>query len=275
MQRMPSFFRRRAAPKLGQHLLTSGDVARQVAVAADAQKGDTVLEIGPGTGMLTRELLLKGVRVVAVEKDPEMLAALRGMFPREIETGTLALVEGDARELLSPFSFSLVTYKVVANIPYYITGELLRLFLTARPQPEAVALLVQREVAERIVRSKKESLLSLSVKAYGMPRYVRTVKAGSFNPPPKVDSAILSISDISRRHFSSVSEDSFFGLIRIGFGQKRKTLKGNLKRSGRFESAAVERGFVKTGLADDVRAEDVPLETWFSLAESLQSREAA
>ncbi len=185
--------------KLGQHFLTSTAIAHAVAEAGNIIPGETVLEIGPGKGMLTRELIALGARVTAVEKDPLMVAILKNEFEKEIKNETLTLVHGDVRDqsVLNPGLAQ--KYKVIANIPYYITGELLRMFLTTADQPATIVFLVQKEVAERIARSKKESLLSLSVKAYGTPRYVRTVKAGSFNPPPAVDSAILAIEHISRK----------------------------------------------------------------------------
>lgn len=279
--------RKKKGARLGQHLLTSRDIARAVVAAGDVRPGDTVLEVGPGKGMLTRELLDAGAKVVAIEKDREMVATLRETFTTHIAEDTLTLVEDDARTILNAQCSMLnAPYKVIANIPYYITGELLRLFLTAPVQPSAVALLVQKEVAERIAgngkRGKgkvKESLLSLSVKVYGAPRYVRTVKAGSFNPPPSVDSAILAITNISRKCFASGGGDAssrektFFELLHVGFGQKRKTLLGNLKRGWSAVGAArLEKMWEEFGLAKDVRAEDVPLEKWLELASKLTAR---
>jgi 16S rRNA (adenine1518-N6/adenine1519-N6)-dimethyltransferase len=252
-------------PKLGQHFLTSPAIAKAVATAGKVAPGETVLEIGPGKGMLTRELLAMGARVVAVEKDPAMVAVLKRDFANEILRTDLQMIEGDAREFaLDAKRQTLKTsYKVIANIPYYITGELLRMFLTTEHQPTTIVFLVQKEVAERIARSKKESLLSLSVKVYGTPRYVRTVKAGSFSPPPSVDSAILAIDDISRKNFGttiygSTLEERFFELLHAGFGQKRKTLVGNLKRAGLYRD--------DMHLDPKIRAEDVPLEQWLKLA---------
>jgi 16S rRNA (adenine1518-N6/adenine1519-N6)-dimethyltransferase len=187
-----------------------------------------------------------------------MVAVLRDVFAKELKSKQLVLHEVDARDYLSTLNSELSTtqYVVAANIPYYITGELIRTFLTASHQPTAVSLLVQKEVAERIARSKKESILSLSVKVYGTPKYVDTVKRGNFNPPPKVDSAILAITNISRNNFAHCTEDRFFDIVKAGFGQKRKTLAGNLKRV-----------FGDTlGVADKIRAEDVPLAEWLTLA---------
>ena len=257
--------------KLGQPLLTNRAIAAKIARDAGAANGAAVLEVGPGKGILTAELLRLGARVVAVEKDPSMVAALHERFGAEIKEGALHLIEGDARDLLGAYLNALKlpkTYTVAANIPYYITGELIRLFLTAPVQPTRIALLVQKEVAERIARTKKESLLSLSVKAYGTPHYVQTVKAGSFNPPPKVDSAVLSIEDVSRKHFKQVSEEDFFMILHAGFGQKRKTLLGNLKRAFPEHKERFVALWKKLDLAEDVRAEDVPLDTWLSLVAS-------
>jgi 16S rRNA (adenine1518-N6/adenine1519-N6)-dimethyltransferase len=248
----------RRTPKLGQHLLTNPHVSAAVADAAGVHKGTVVLEIGPGKGALTKELLKRGAHVVAVEKDPAMVAVLKDTCADEITTGQLVLLEEDVRTF---FAHTLPTrmthpYVVAANIPYYITGEIIRELLTAPVQPNTVALLVQKEVAERIARSKKESILSLSVKVYGTPKYVSTVKRGNFAPPPKVDSAILAITDISRAHFVGTSEGRFFDIVKAGFGQKRKTLAGNLKRM--FGDSL--------GVGDKVRAEDVPLADWLELA---------
>lgn len=265
---MKLFSKQRGAP-LGQHLLTSSAIAREVALAVHVSPGELVLEVGPGKGMLTRELLALGAQVVAIEKDSAMVAVLLHAFAKELEAGQLRVIEGDARDVLTAEPTPLTSpYNVVANIPYYITGELIRLFLTAPVQPSAISLLVQKEVAERIARDKKESLLSLSVKAYGTPRFVKTVRAGSFNPPPTVDSAILAIHDISRKNFESISEETFFELLHVGFGQKRKTLSGNLRRAG-FDAALISTVFERVGLSEKARAEDVSLDVWLEVARAL------
>ena len=268
---MTSLFRGGGA-KLGQHFLTSASIAETIAIESGAAKGSVVLEIGPGKGMLTRELLTLGAHVVAVEKDSEMVHILNETFPEEIEGGSLTLIEGDARDLLTKEFVNLTlpeNYSVAANIPYYITGELIRLLLTAPHQPQRIALLIQKEVAERIARSKKESLLSLSVKAYGTPRYVKTVKAGSFNPPPKVDSAILTIEGISRSNFKNVSEKTFFEALHAGFGQKRKTLMGNLRKV--YGKEVVEPLWPQLELDPTIRAEDVSLHNWLAVSEAIGS----
>ena len=250
--------------RLGQHFLTSSSIAKTIAESSGAKKGSLVLEVGPGKGILTKEILSLGANVTAIEKDSQMIQILKEVFQGEIKSKQLKLVEGDARTFINK-NIPTKKYSVAANIPYYITGELIRLFLTAKKQPETISLLIQKEVAQRIVKSKKESILSLSVKAYGTPVYVKTVKAGSFNPPPSVDSAILKIENVSRKNFKKISEKDFFELLHIGFGQKRKTLLGNLRKGLKNKGDELEKAWEKLSLDKNIRAEDLPLEVWIKL----------
>ncbi len=262
---------------LGQHFLTSASYLEAIASAADVEAGDMVLEIGPGEGALTQVLLARGAHVVAIEKDHRLIPILQEKFEQEIKNKKLQVIETDALEF-DPSGYTLVAsgYKVVANIPYYITGALLKKFLTTQTQPGTLVFLVQKEVAERIARHGaqnkvfKESILSLSVKAYGTPTYIKTVPRGAFAPPPTVDSAILAITGISRKNFEAGSEaattkreEKFFELIKAGFAQKRKLLASNLKPV--FGSEALT--YMKSaGIAVNARAEDVPLEAWLALS---------
>ncbi len=259
----------RAKKSLGQNFLMHARTAARIADVAQLFEADTVLEIGPGTGRLTRELLARARHVVAIEADGTLVEGLKETFAEEIAGGRLALIHADIREWLSSPNALLPTpYRLVANIPYYITGELLRRFLEAASQPSSITFLVQKEVAERIApRLKsgqtrgKESILSLSVKAYGTPKYEFTVPRGAFVPAPKVDSAVLTIRDISRRRFASPREESrFFELIRAGFAHKRKLLSGNL--AGLVSPAS----FREAGIEEKARAEDLSLEDWLALA---------
>ncbi len=163
-------------------------------------------------------------------------------------------MHGDIREF-DPSALPKI-YKLVANIPYYLTGEIFRTFLETTNQPRSVTLLVQKEVAERIARSKKESILSLSVKAYGEPKYEFTVPKGAFVPAPKVDSAVLTIKIISRKSFKNKKlEDKFFELVKAGFAGKRKKLGAKLKRAG----------VTLVGELAHARAEDLSLSDWLAL----------
>ncbi len=255
--------------RLGQHFLNAQWVARDLIASLSLLPHETILEIGPGKGALTKELLKTGRRVVAIEKDTHLVAELRATFTEEIESGLLTLIERDIRGF-KPEEHGLLnqSYVLAANIPYYITGEIIRLFLEAKAQPRAMALLIQKEVAERIVaRDKKESILSLSVKAYGTPRFVAKVPAGCFNPPPTVDSAILLISDISRTSFSDLTEEMFFLIVKAGFAAKRKQLGGNL---GKVFGTKAAHALQTAHLDTSVRAEDLTLEEWKRIVRGLQ-----
>ena len=253
---------------LGQHFLNSDHVPKKMCDAADLVAGELVLEIGPGTGVLTKEILARGASVVAVEADTRAITALEETFSAEIACGQLTIHHHDARALnpaelgLTPYS-----YKVVANIPYYLSGSLFRQLLDNETQPKTVVFLVQKEVAERIARSEKESLLSLSVKAFGEPSYISTVKRGHFTPQPKVDSAVVAIYNIGQHHFTVVSQADFFTLLHLGFGQKRKQLLGNL--SATFSRSQLNEVFEQLHLEKTVRAEDVPLPVWLTLTKAL------
>lgn len=255
----------RKKKSLGQHFLSSEHYLRLIADAAGVGAGDLVLEIGPGGGALTQELLARGARVIAVEKDARLLPRLREAFADAIASKRLTLLEGDALEL-SPARLKLKEggYTVAANIPYYITGALLRTFLSNKPRPSTLVFLVQKEVAARIAREKKESLLSLSVKAYGTPTYVATVPRGAFAPAPSVDSAILLVSDISAGRFHNAAhEKRFFKIIHAGFAQKRKLLRRNVEKILGIDAA---EALAQADIPHDARAEDVALPHWLKLS---------
>lgn len=257
-----------AKKSLGQNFLMHRQTAERIVGAALLPENAQVLEIGPGTGMLTRELLNAGMRVIAVEADHALIPELEAMFAREVEDGSLTLTSADIRS----FDTGSIegAYHLVANIPYYITGEIIRQFLTAPNQPRSMTLLVQKEVAVRIAREKKESLLSLSVKVYGLPSYCFTVPRGAFRPAPNVDSAVLRIGNISRAGFKDLKEeDRFFEIIRTGFAHKRKRLAKNLEE--RWAREAVSAAFPVAGLGENVRAEDLALEQWKVLTRELTS----
>jgi 16S rRNA (adenine1518-N6/adenine1519-N6)-dimethyltransferase len=250
-------------PPLGQHFLTRSEIARWVAHAGGVQGDKTVLEIGPGHGILTRELLQCAKKVIAIEKDPTLYKELCITFSEEIASEKLILLETDVRD------FSVDTcehlqekYSLVANIPYYITGMIIRTFLTTKNQPETISVLIQKEVAQRIVaKDMKHSLLSLSVHAYGTPTLEKVVKAGAFSPPPKVDSAILSIKNISRDNFQSIEQENrFFSLIHAGFASKRKMLRKQIA------NLITRDTYILCTVHEQDRAEDLTFSQWLCLA---------
>lgn len=257
-----------AKKSLGQHFLNNERVPRAMADAADVTAGDLVVEIGPGTGVLTRELLRRGAKVLALEADARAIESLQEPFKAEIAAQNLVILHSDVRTLdLSMLPIDPNGYKVVANIPYYLSGMLFRTFLDTTHQPSDLVFLVQREVAERIARDPKESLLSLSVKVFGEPKYVETVKRGNFVPPPKVDSAIIAVRNISHDRLAGIDEAFFFEVIHAGFASKRKQLLGNLTKIAPRETLV--HIFSTLDLSLTVRGEDVRLHMWLDLVRTL------
>ena len=243
---------------LGQNFLKSEAALQKIIGAGELEPKDTILEIGPGKGVLTERLLVHAGKVIAVEKDRELVEFLKTKFKEEIAVGKLVLINED---ILS-FSNVLRNYKIIANIPYNITGAILKKFLTSKNQPERMILMLQHEVAQRIVaRDGKESILSISVKAYGQPKMLMKVPARYFSPAPKVDSAVIAINNISREIFktSGVDEEKFWEIVKKGFAHKRKKLSSNLK--GLIPAS---QGQSLRGLGDK-RAEDLTLTDWLSL----------
>jgi 16S rRNA (adenine1518-N6/adenine1519-N6)-dimethyltransferase len=257
--------------RLGQHFLTDIRVLDTILESARLTFEETVLEVGPGEGVLTERLLKVAGKVLAVEKDRELVLKLKKRFVQEIEAGTLILIEGDIRDVLEANSLQLKAsnYAVVANIPYYLTGILIRQLLSGKTLPNRMVLLIQKEVAERIAREKKESLLSLSVKVYGSPRFIASVPKNAFKPQPSVESAVLSIEKISRDFLDTIDESAFFKTVRAGFGKKRKLLMSNLV--GIYPKERVVYAFEALGYSKNARAEDLSLTMWEKLVQKLTS----
>ena len=251
-----------AKKSLGQNFLKSERALDAIVRAGELSRGDTVLEIGPGQGALTEKLLATSCKVVAVEKDDNLYEYLGEKFKMKVENGQFTLIHGD---ILDFDPAQLGSYKLIANIPYNITGAILEKFLSGERKPSLMVLLVQKEVAERIVaRDGKESILSLSVKAYGKPEFIEKVPAGAFVPAPKVDSAIIKIESISHHFFTDFSETAFFNMIHAGFKAKRKKLMSNL--AAIFDKEAVKNAFNELNLDENTRAEEVSIEIWQKLA---------
>jgi 16S rRNA (adenine1518-N6/adenine1519-N6)-dimethyltransferase len=255
----------KAKKSLGQNFLMHARIAERIAIASQVTDSDTVLEIGPGTGMLTAPLLRRAKKVIAIEADRELFETLKEKFRAEIKNGSLKLILGDIRTF-DPTSIA-GPYALVANIPYYLTGEIIRSFLSAEHKPSALTLLLQKEVAVRIARSKKESILSVAVKTYGIPKYLFTVPKGAFMPAPSVDSAVLSISEVHMPFVSHKEEDTFFRILRTGFAHKRKLLAGNLTAIAPREQVLNALKVAK--IPEKARAEDVSLASWRALTTEL------
>ena len=268
-----------AKKSLGQNFLKSKTALLAMISAGEITSKDTVLEIGPGQGALTEKLLETGAKVIAVEKDDRLIDLLNEKFAKETLNRQFTLIHGDILELdLSKIGLKTVVYKLIANIPYYITGLIFRKFLSGDIQPSKLVIMVQKEIADRIVaRDNKESLLSLSVKVYGNAKKVMKVDKENFSPKPKVDSAILLIDNISKDFFREMGEEMFFDVIKTGFSHKRKMLIANLKeRFGLTAQAGqndLKKIFGELGISEKARSEDLKLEDWKNLIQCIYKNE--
>jgi len=212
---------------LGQNFLLSDEVIEKIIAAADLKQTDTVLEIGPGLGVLTQELADRAGLVLAIEKDRSIHGVLRKMFKNK---KNVKVINDDAL-FFNPETYNLqpTTYKLIANIPYYITGKLLQNFLSLGAKPSLMVLLLQKEVAERIAAKPGEmSILAVSVQFYADPEIISIVSREDFYPKPDVDSAVVKIKILDKPRFD-VDEQKFFQLVKIGFAGKRKQLQNNLQ----------------------------------------------
>lgn len=251
-----------AKKSLGQNFLKSHKAISAMISSPEISSSDVVIEIGPGKGALTGPLLETGATVIAFELDERMIDYLSEKFADYIQSKKLLLVHQDVIEADIKKYTHGKPYKIVANIPYYITNLIIRNFLSGEYQPTAMCLLIQKEVAERIVvRDDKESILSISVQLYGIPSYVMKVARQYFTPSPKVDSAIILISKITKKNILNPEyEKVFFHIIKIAFGQKRKQAIKNLQKIA--ERSVWEKIFLKLDIAINARAEDISFLQW-------------
>lgn len=249
---------------LGQNFLFDDQILAQITVAAELTPDDEVLEIGPGLGSLTRHLAQAARRVVAVELDDRLLPLLHrelALYPQ------VEIVHGDILTQDPGQLFPDRAYKVVANVPYYITAAILRHVLSGPVKPVLLVMTVQKEVAQRLLAGPDEmSLLAVSVQFYGRPTLVGTIRAGAFWPRPEVDSAIVRV-DL-RRDVISADEATFFRVVRAGFSQKRKQLKNNLRGLG-FSAESLSQALSQAGVDGRRRAETLSLTEWANLTAQL------
>jgi len=309
-----------AKHSLGQNFLVDRNVLNKIVEAADLKSEDLIIEVGPGMGVLTEELLKKAGKVIAVELDRKLVQLLNCHIAKLFDFTPVSPCKGaennnitiqqynnfelrnaDILKLNIPELVQDKPYKVVANIPYYITSKIIQLFLTQENKPETIVLLTQKEVAERICAKPGDmSLLSVSVQAYGKPEIIGIVPKESFFPVPKVDSAILRIKNIHpfNCHFNStksvekscVQEDlsplspfaqggfemaqdgkgygekEFFRLVHIGFASRRKTLANNIAAGLHIDKQKASGIIKRAGLSESVRAQELSLEQWQGVA---------
>ena len=249
---------------LGQNFLQDPIALEKIVAAAEIRPTDTVLEIGPGLGSLTRYLAASAREVVAVELDQHLLPPLKAVLaPYQ----NVRLIHGDILELSPDDLIQEQDYVVAANIPYYITSAVIRHLLESRHKPRRVVLTIQKEVAQRICEQPGDmSLMALSVQVYGRPHIVARVPAGAFFPAPSVDSAVLAIDIYPEPLIPQEHLESFFKLIKAGFSQKRKTLRNSLSSGLAIPSAAAADLLERAGIDPQRRAETLSIEEWHRLA---------
>ncbi|HUT97405.1 MAG TPA: 16S rRNA (adenine(1518)-N(6)/adenine(1519)-N(6))-dimethyltransferase RsmA [Dehalococcoidales bacterium] len=261
----------RARKGLGQHFLINAEVLEAIIAAAELGSDDLVVEVGPGLGILTRELAGRAGGVVAVELDDNLAALLK---ERLASFNNVTIVNGDMLKIEPKELVEGRGYKVVANLPYYITSPVLRHFLEAEAKPQAMVVMVQKEVAEAIAAKAGDmSLLSVSVQFYGSPEIVAIVPPESFYPAPAVSSAILKI-DVYPQPKVDVDEKGFFDTVRAGFAAPRKQLANSLARGLGREKAEVLPFLQKAGIDPSRRAETLTVGEWAELWRVLGGKHA-
>ncbi len=245
---------------LGQHWLFDSKSLGDICDAAELSRSDVVLEVGPGLGPLTTELVARAKEVIAVELDKELAAYL----PIRVTAKNLQVEQGsilnfDLSKLPRP-------YKVVANVPYYVTSKIVRMLMESPTPPELTVLLVQREVAQRLAAKPGDmSILAVSAQFYSNVRLGSIITADKFNPPPKVDSQVVIFEHHTKPLFADVDVKTFFRVVKAGFGEKRKTLRNSLSGGLHLPKDAIEALLHKAGVKPSARAEELAMTDWHKL----------
>jgi len=260
-------FNLRARKRLGQRFLIDGDVLQRILSAAELTADDIVLEVGPGLGILTRELAQRAQRVIAIELDDKLANFLKQEL---VSFPNVMIINEDILKIEPAILLTKSErYKVVANLPYYITSPVLRHFLEATLKPDLMVVMVQKEVAEAIVAGPgKRSLLSISVQFYGRPTIIGKVPANSFYPAPEVDSAILRIDLYPKPAVAVDNTEGFFGTVRAGFASPRKQLANSLAQGLGWPKTDVLSVLAEASIAPQRRAETLTLEEWAQLRQA-------
>lgn len=259
-----------AKKSLGQNFLIDESILNQIVETAQIKPNDTILEVGPGTGLLTEKILQKANQVIAVEYDEDMVQILKKKFK---DAKNLQIIHSDILNLnLKSEILNLKSYKVVANIPYYITSPLIKKFLQEEKNIESITLLIQNEVAEKITSRKGKSMITIETELFGKPEYQFKVPAECFYPAPKVTSAVIQITPHSNTIFEKEELKDFLRVVKFGFSQKRKKLANSLSAGIRKKTKETRLILESAQLNSDCRAEDLTLENWIKLYETLKSK---
>jgi 16S rRNA (adenine1518-N6/adenine1519-N6)-dimethyltransferase len=255
--------------QLGQNLLTDKNQTRKIMAVISLSSDDIVLEIGPGTGAITFEMAKIAKQVVCIEKDQEMVTALNQRIEKE-GIRNIEIIKNDILKLFNDdkLNIKVKKYKIVANIPYYLTSALIRNLLEIKNPPEDIFLMIQKEVGERIcAKPGSMSILSIAVQYYANPKVLFTVSKGCFYPSPKIDSVFIRITP------KGVSKnDAFFKLVKAGFSHPRKQLINNLSNGLKIEREVIKKWLEDNNLKPGERAEVLSLSQWDSLFTLLKEK---
>ena len=253
---------------LGQNFLRDELVLQEIITAAELNSEDFVIEIGPGEGVLTEQLAKYAKKVIAIELDERLIPILNEKFKGRVNVEIIhADILGiNLPELFNNYKLQTTNYKLIANIPYYITSPIIRLFLEQITQPKEIILMVQKEVAQRIVAPAGQmSLLSVAIQYYAKVKILFEVSKQAFFPVPKVDSAVIKITPI--RKFNKIIDKKFFRIAKAGFSAKRKTLPNNLGNSLQLDKKDVCEKLKTLSLSENVRAQELTVADWEKLTE--------
>ncbi len=253
----------------GQNFLINEEVYDEIIKVAQLDSTETVLEIGPGLGFLTMKLAQQVKKVIAVELDSQLADYLKmGIASQNISN--VEIVNGDILHFNPHLQLSAKKYKIVANLPYNITSIFLRYFLSGSFRPQSLTLMLQKEVAERIVaQAPRMSILAISVQYYARAKIIRIVNADNFWPRPRVDSALINIV-LQDRKYSISEEKEFFRVVKIAFSSKRKMLKNNLAAGLKIETKKISQLLVAQDFNPQIRAENLSLPDWHKLFAALK-----
>jgi len=242
--------------RLGQNFLIDNNIVEKLIKNADISKDDTILEIGSGLGTLTKEIAKQAKKVITIEKDKKLIEILKEVL-KDYEN--IEIINED----ILKYKLDLKNYKIIANIPYYLTSHLIRMFLESNNPPKEIILLMQKEVAQRIcVKPPRMNLLSISVNFYANPKIISYISKNCFWPLPKVDSAIIKINDIKKPE--GIDEKKFFQIVKASFSSPRKQLANNLQ-SINIPREQTKRALAKCGLNPQARAQELSVDDWILL----------
>ena len=263
-----------AQKNLGQHFLIDKEALEVIVASAELTKSDYVVEVGPGFGVLTMPLSEMAGRVLAIETDKRVLEILKAMGSglTNLEILPASILKLDSHYLYAKFKAwakakgGRAHYKMVSNLPYYITSHIIKLFLEDSQRPEVMSVMVQKEVAERIAAEPGEmSVLSVSVQIFGHPEIVRIVPRSAFWPQPEVDSAILKITTYKKSPYEISDFKKFFRVVKAGFGERRKQIHNSLAGGLRLEDNVVHKVLRASKIEPTWRAQDLSIEQWVTL----------